>query len=209
MHVFISNDCVNARIYQILNRQFDNPFIWTRLSYFDFSYLIRHYDDKTIDFTNVKIQDGKTNILNIDNKIYPFYRHYVQDNKYKIPTQMKGNASLDIHYYKIKEYCIQKYKTRLQRFLKIKYLPIFVLNHKSTLSEFGYGITDNDCLDFLELDIPYEKILVTTNKNFINKKYKNTQIIYKNSENTCDIAKKIIKVIDNENKALHNNKNEF
>lgn len=199
INTFISNDCVGARIYQILKKEFNNPFIWSRITYYDFLFLINHYDDNYIDFKNVKIQSGTTNVINIDDKIKPYYRHYVYNSLYKVPTQLKNKSSLDVYYYKIEEYCLQKYKNRLKRFLKNKSKPIFILNQKQTLSELGYGITDDNCLNFLKLKTQYVKILITQNKKFLSKNYKNTYIVLKTSENTCDIAKQVLHIINSNN----------
>lgn len=93
---FIANDCVRARVYQVLARKFDNPFTWSRLTYKEFKHVITHYDDNSINYNNIHVDKNKPNIIVIDGKIKPFYRHYVQDKKYEKPTQMSGNDSLDV-----------------------------------------------------------------------------------------------------------------
>lgn len=194
-NIFISNDCVSARLYQQFQRQFDNPFIWCRMKYEDFSYLLLHYDENTINFQNIKIEDGTNNVVNVDNKMKVYYSHYIQDTKYDTPTRITGHNYLDVRYNDIQTYCVNKYNSRLNRFLSVmtERKPIFILNQKNTLQEFGYGISDEDCNDFLHIETSYTKILVT--KNDFNVFSNNEYIVRKNNEDTTEIAKRIIKAV--------------
>lgn len=192
---YITNDCVGARVYQVLACKFDNPFTWSRLTYKDFKYVILHYDDNTINYNNIAVGNDKPNIIIIDGKIRPFYRHYIQDRKYDKPTQMNGNNSLDVHYYKITEYCVEKYKARLARFIENNSTPVFILNHKDTLKELGYAITTGDCMDFINLKTPYRKVLLTKDTKLLSMKSNGTLILKKNSENTYELAKQVVNAI--------------
>lgn len=60
----------------------------------------------------------------------------------------------------------------------------------------GYVITDKDCLDFINTNTKYPKVLVTTNCDFLKYDKKGiTIVIATDNMNTTEMAKLIIKKI--------------
>lgn len=116
----ISNDCLGGFIYNnVLKAEYTTPFIWNRIWNDDFLYLVDNLEN--IDFTKYELLPTTENTfhLRIDNKIDVWYNHYIQDDNCKTPItgiNDEHNTWLDVKYYKIKEYLLEKYNNRLARF---------------------------------------------------------------------------------------------
>lgn len=124
----IGNNCAASFIQKFLNEPFRNPFVWCAIRPKDIIYLIKNY--KKIDFTNVELVkigvdtfpdnelikskiEEERNIygVKIDNKIIPYFTHYLFDENYKEPI-VEG---IDTFYYLNNEYVLNKYHERLKR----------------------------------------------------------------------------------------------
>lgn len=120
--IYICNNCVGARIYQLLNLQFNNPFIWCRITSDDMLFLIQNFND--IDFLRFELKSYHDILLNqkiygvnVDDKITIWYPHYKYGN-YDTPTKNNNVNGLDIFYKNIEEYIIKKYKIRTTRMIQ-------------------------------------------------------------------------------------------
>lgn len=125
----ICNNCVGARIYQILNKEYNNPFMWSIVLTNDFINLISKYNEFDFSKYKVSITNSKYAKIVIDDKINVLYIHYIQDKKYDTPTKMSNildNNSLDIRYNKIIEYTNDKYEKRYKRLLANDDEPLFI-----------------------------------------------------------------------------------
>ncbi len=151
----ICTNCVGSRLYQELDIQYNNPFMWCIMSYDSFRILMTNFYN--INFNEFRFTDenGISSIV-IDNKIKVLYPHYLQDDLYDTPTKIEiGKYDVrDVHYNDIRSYTIQKYKSRLNR-MNIFDENVFVLVDSDNC------LTEEDVQDFLNTDIPHRKVLVT------------------------------------------------
>lgn len=116
----ISNTCIGAYLYKLLNLKFENPFCWSVIDFDSMYYLIKNYEK--INFKNyelTKTPDWWFTII-IDNVIKVHYVHYKFDKNANKPTRCGSN----IIYNKIWEYIVEKYEERLTR---MHGQPIFVI----------------------------------------------------------------------------------
>ena len=125
----IANDCAGAYIYRdSLKSEFLNPFIWSSIDIENFIKLIREYE--TIDFRNITCelilnesgickQQSYIPVITIDNQIDVHYFHYIQYDKYKIPTKVSGYTMYD----DIIGYTKEHYMKRLQEMTE---QPLFI-----------------------------------------------------------------------------------
>ena len=145
--------------------------------------MICNYDK--INYHNIKIVDGfidNENFKNsyailLDNKIYLHYVHYIKNDNYLEPTRKKditGKPNRDLLYKYADKLLLEKYNTRLSRFIKLKEDPIFIID----LIKY---INDEELLDLLYLDSKYKRIFIF-NENFYNKLNPNKSRINKNCE---------------------------
>ncbi len=182
----ICNNCVGGRIYQQLNKQYNNPFIWNIIFYNSYKNLITLIDK--INFTNFSIKLKKEIIRDkyacvlIDNLVEVHYIHYIQNSKHKILT--KQNNGVDIYFNDILSYTNDKYISRLNRMNINENIFILVDDEKVNLS-------DNDILDFLNLNLNGIKFLIT-NKDKYKDYNENTNILITSETNTNYIAKELI-----------------
>lgn len=190
-HNFISNNCIGGRLYECLNEQYQNPFIWTIVMPNDFLYLVENYDK--INFKNIKIEYGvftnrpwKKYRYLIDNKVGLVAYHYEKDNNVEKPTKIDS----DLHIKDIEHYMVSKYLQRLERMTNKA--PIFVF---SGFSLPQFDVSDENIEKFLSIKTPYKKILLTRNKEFLKRKAKNTKIFYAPSGNALINAREICKIL--------------
>lgn len=190
-HNFISNNCIGGRLYQCLNEQYQNPFIWTIVMPEDFLYLVENYDK--IDFKNIKIENGvftnrscKKHRYLIDGKIGLVAYHYEKDSNVEKPTKIGS----DLHISDIENYMVSKYLQRLERMRLTK--PIFVF---SGFSLPQFDVSNKDIEKFLSIETPYKRILLVRNKDFLRRKVENTKIFYAPSGNALINAKEVCKQI--------------
>ena len=168
----ISSDCLGGRYFQNNNSEYKNPFIWNSIFLSDFIYLINNWN--FINFNNIQIiftdnEYGKYKhvpTIIIDNIIKLYFHHHYEDKNCLKPTKIhKHIDDIDLGYYDILNYLKEKYFNRLQRLVKEN--PVFIYNDKP-LS------TDIDLMEFIKLETPYKKILVTTKTEY--KKFKSNNL---------------------------------
>lgn len=195
----IGNDCVSARIYEQLGKQFNTPFTWARIPYDDFIYILENF--KIIDFNNFYVDLAKhcktgwdterfVGHVKIENRLDLLYSHYVQNKKHKVPTK----NGLDIMYDNTINYTKEKYISRLNR-MNINDKNLFAVLHQKVDTP-NYDISIENCIDFIQRPLEFTKVAVVYDEELLNINNTNTHIIYiKDKHTTKDIAKKIIKNI--------------
>lgn len=185
--IYLGNNCISTRMYEKLNIQFNNPFCWGRFTYTDFKKIIMEWND--INFNIIDISKLNDSHLIVDNKIDFYYQHYKYDEKYNIPTK----KDIDIYYNKIYSYIFDKYFERLKRMDKQD--SITYILHQQQLSD-KYQISNEDCLDFIQMQTNQQKILVTYDKTLLAyNKYRTNIIFADENKTTGEIANMIIKDI--------------
>lgn len=185
----ISNVCNGAFLYNKMNIQFNNPFMWSVLFYKDLKELCTNFDN--IDFKTAipipGIHAKGTCSMNIDNdKLFIRYIHYYQNSSCKMPMKIGPN----IHYCKIWEYTYLKYITRVERMLNSKEDPVFLimdrkddLNIENTqnlinttkykiilFTNYNYKIT-NDKVKLIKADLTDNQLYNFEPKDFIDNYY--------------------------------------
>lgn len=165
----ICNNCVGARMYEILKMQFPNPFMWNAINAYDFIKLVEEYE--TINLNNPKIeleqymgQEHRSVLITLDNGIKLHFIHYMQDDTKKQPVKEKNT---NILYKDILLYATEKWRKRLLRNITS---PVFMFS-------FNYMKKENP----LYMDILQK--LMKTKKNLI--------IIIHNSIETGEVPSNI------------------
>ena len=123
----ITNCCLGAFVYEQLNKEFNNPFMWCAINTDSFIYLLEHYDKTNfndVEFDRYTREDGvRCYSLIIENNCRLNYTHYLQGGI----NDHEKIIGKDIYDYRAYEYCFNKYKTRLARMLENKEPPVFVV----------------------------------------------------------------------------------
>lgn len=130
----ISNNCLGAYTYQLLNMEYNNPFMWSTLTYNDMRNLIYNWD--TINWFNTTIHLANnlptvdstfykqhTYYLNIDRKFNIWYPHYRNSTTHPTPTVI----GIDVYHNEIWNYIIEKYVARVKRMLTLAEKPFIYL----------------------------------------------------------------------------------
>lgn len=201
----ISNNCVGARLYQLQNRQFNNPFMWSSIYINDFIKLVQNWNN--INFNDIKLSYkdsfGRQNVstIAIDPHNYNVcvgYIHHIYEKDIEFRKQ-----DINIYSDHILDYINEKYLIRLDRMNNDISDPVFVFDCQPNPSDIYYNKVEQYC----NLNTPYKRILICGTNKF--DKYtvnnKNLIIIHKLEETaaTINIAKLIISKIG-ENKKLYN-----
>lgn len=132
--MIVSNSCVGARMYERLNKEFDNPFVWCRVTKDDFIKMVDDWD--AVDFENYEIvQDGDLYGVRVDNTFDIYYPHYIQDDQYEEPTRMTGEHGLDIRYKDIRSFIEDKYTSRTERMNKDNTTFLLIQSSRSNFNE--------------------------------------------------------------------------
>ena len=118
MKTIVSNNCLGARIYTLLNRQYDNPFMWCLISPYDYFTLMENFD--SIDFTDVvpRIQQDSpmnqnTNVvtLRIGGLIdIPYVHHHEDKDCDEVKT-----IGVDKYYKNMRQYVCDAFSRRIKR----------------------------------------------------------------------------------------------
>lgn len=162
----ICNSCVGSRLYELFNIEYGNPFMWNVIPYSDFKRLILNYS--SIDFTKVEISLYSNPKLPIaqavfDSAVRVYYIHYHYNAKY--PAPKKNN--IDVLCSDILSYARDKVEKRTARMLNANEEPIFILETRDR-ARFDTFYTDNDIEDFINLDTPYKKMVITSHEKYRN-----------------------------------------
>ena len=166
----IANTCIGARLYQLNNFEYTNPFMWSIVDADDMCKLIENYDK--INFRNFKIEKSdyynRTDFyrkqfskelnqphfifkIRIDDLIDIHFVHYRFNTKYENKTVVDVN----VFWNKIWEYVVEKYKNRVEKMLSNNEKPIFVI----TALETDYTLEKQQKI--LDLNTKHKIILIT------------------------------------------------
>lgn len=201
----ISNNCVGARLYQLQNKQFNNPFMWSSIYIKDFIDLAKNWNN--INFNDIELyykdSFGRQNVstIAIDSHNYNVCIGYIH-HIYEKDTEFR-KQDINIYSDHILNYINEKYFIRLDRMNNDISDPVFVFDCQPNPSDIYYNKIEQYC----NLNTPYKRILICGTNKF--DKYvvnnKNLIIIHKLEETsaTINIAKLIISKIG-ENKKLYN-----
>ena len=192
----ICNTCVGSALYKFCLKQlYGNPFVWHYISFNEMYKLIENYNTLNYINFNLIFDSNKYYHIIIDNCVDICYAHYRLDENIKTPTVIGP----DLYYYDIGNIIIEKYKTRIKRFLenKNKNNPIFMIASILPIQYYTEEEIDKICK---LCDGKYK--LIIANKNIdLSNKYKNVKFIktlYKDNEvENIEFAKKIYPEIQN------------
>lgn len=185
----VGNNCTTAQVYRRFGIQFDNPFMWTQIQYPSFAALVSNFS--SINFNNIEVYRHRITdqgwfllrdsyVLNIDGKVDVNYVHY------KDIGTVIGSQKNDLLLENPKEYIIQKYKERLERWKKDE--TVFVL---SAINSDKY--TDEQ-LDHIS-EITTQRLVILARQT-VHPKSELVEYIHSKHENavsTIDSATEIIK----------------
>ena len=160
----ICNSCVGSRIYEMLNMQFTNPFMWNVITYPDFKKLIDNFDN--IDYSKTKISlyeypgDAIAMAAFTDN-IKSYFIHYHQRND--CCGTIKHN--IDVYSNKIIEYANTKVSKRTDRMLSLNEEQMFIFETRSR-PRFNANYNEADVDDFINLNNQNKRIVITSFEKF-------------------------------------------
>ena len=178
----ISHNCVNGRLYQMLDVEYNNPFVWCVIPPNDFLFLYINYNN--IDYTKIKIEKfGNDYKCIVDGKITIYYVHYKYDEKCTVPTK---KTEIDVFYNKIEDYIEEKYFKRLKRMIEP---PIFIVTDREFPGNIYYkfNFTKEDLLKYVNKE---NCIVATCQKDIIGQ-----NVVYVQNKNLD--PKDIAKIIKN------------
>lgn len=198
----ICNNCVGARLYQLQNKEFNNPFMWSSIYIKDFIHLAKNWDNINFNDIDLSYKDsfGKKNVSTISIDPHNFnigigYIHHIYENDTEFMKQ-----DINIYSNHILDYINEKYLIRLDRMNNDISDPVFVFDCQPNPNDIYYDKVEQYC----NLNIPYKRILICVTNEF--DKYmrsdENLIIIHKLEETsaTINIAKLIISKISQNNK---------
>lgn len=181
----ISHNCIGARIYQLKDMEYGNPFMWSVVSPDDFWYLYNHYNE--IDFNNIKLTKIKNdNVIVIDEKINVYYIHYRFDKNAKTPVR-RIKDGVDVYYNKIDEYILEKYNNRVRRMLEQKIKPIFIVSDREFVANKNLNMYKKDLIKYVNKE---DCIVVTVDKSI---KGENVVYVAKKTMDPKDMARIILR----------------
>ena len=116
----ICNNCVGARLYEVTNQQFPNPFMWSAIKWKDFIKLVSNFEK--FDFNNPTFEletylnnEYQTVLVILNNNVKIHYIYYIQDDTKETPVK---ENSTNILYKDILSYAKKKWFKRLNRSLE-------------------------------------------------------------------------------------------
>ena len=189
----IASNCVGARLYEIANQQFTNPFMWSIVLPKDFIFLIKNFNQ--LDFNhitpiNIYWDESKCDVpaLIIDNKIKVIYIHHKQDKNALYPIK----RGINLYYKDIFSYLIDAWKRRIKR-LSTKNL------HFLAIANIFWN--KSDIIEFAQLQTPFKKSLIVYDKKYLYLKSNSLNCVYiKNrKDNTYKIAKQFLTTCNKNN----------
>ena len=167
----ITNSCLGGFMYRYTNERFNNPFIWCNITIDDFIKLAESYD--SFDFKNISAKiDNALTISNVKDVFidvggivieFPHYRYEKDSETVK--------RYIDVYSDNILEYATQKWFNRLDRMVDA---PIFIFHDSLNLPTPIQRVKD-----FLNLDIRYDKYVVTKYKD----RYDELKLEFPNNDN--------------------------
>lgn len=123
----ICNNCIEARLYNVSNKEFNNPFTWCTIYPDEYIKLVKDFD--TIDFYNIKVyleifqnRKDQSICVELENGVKLHYIHYI----YKNCGFSKNHP--EVYSKKIFEYFINLYYRRLDRMINLNEKPLFLFS---------------------------------------------------------------------------------
>lgn len=168
----IGNTCIGARLYQLNNSCYTNPFMWSIVDADSMIKLIENY--KHIDFYNYDISKSdyynRTSFyrnqyknelkqplfifkITIDGLVDVHYVHY-RFNAYKTTPTVNG---ANVEGNRIYEYVVEKYISRVKRMVENNEQPKFVV----TALEYDYTFKKQQFI--ANLDTEYKTVIICDN----------------------------------------------
>lgn len=148
----ICNNCIGARLYNVSNKIFNNPFTWCTIYPDEFIKLIKEFD--IIDFYNIKVyleifQSRKfpSICVELENGVKLHYIHYI----YKDCDFEKNHP--EVYSKKIFEYFINLYYKRLDRMIKNNEKPLFLFSFNYLGKNYNNYLNIIDELKKIDKDI--------------------------------------------------------
>lgn len=113
----ICNNCVGARLYEVTQQRFPNPFMWNFISDCDFVKLLNEYNNLNLENTVFSLEYYKKNdyesvLATLENGVKLHFIHYIQNDFEDSPIKKYGT---DILYKDIITYAKTKWFSRLKR----------------------------------------------------------------------------------------------
>lgn len=163
----IGNSCISSFLTRdCLKEPFNNPFCWCVIDFDSIFYIIKnYYNINWLNFELVKDENWNFSII-IDKNIKVQYVHYVFDKNVKTIEFKNLHDVCSNH---IWEYIIEKYNQRINRMLKSKEEPIFILGSPWTTYKAENVITREMYTKIKEINTNF-KIYVCSDYNFTNEK---------------------------------------
>lgn len=153
----ISHNCVGGRIYQRIEKEYGNPFMWCVIPPDDFYYLYTHYNE--INFNNIKLEkEGTDYKIIVDEKVTVYYVHYKYKEDASTPIIRNG---IDVYYNKMDKYVIDKYRSRLTR---MKDKPLFIVTDREFFKKTECNFQRDDLIKYVGKD---DCIIVTCDRSII------------------------------------------
>ena len=178
----IGNNCCGGYVYNYLNEQYNNPFIWQRTTFDSMYYIMNNFDKINWNDYEFEKSTSKQYTFNIrvGNEIKIHYSHYVFDPNANEPIKDRNFDKKkydywmgDIRYCRIWELINEKYLNRTERMKKLKEDPVFIImDDEGWVKEPSKYKTINDIINST---CKYKRIVFTQNRNL------------KSSNNLCKI----------------------
>lgn len=178
----ISNCCIGSFLLRNFNFGNTNPFTWATVDFKSLCYLISSY--KKINWNNISLSKcphpdpllaGKELFeITVDNKVKISYIHFLYD---ATATSIIVK-DVNVYYNKIWDYIIEKYKERIVKMLSINSDPVFVIEWDVN------GYDETQLAEFLQIEIPYKTVIITSNQKYKDIKKENLLILYDSSPKT-------------------------
>ena len=113
----ICNNCIGARIYEVTQKRFPNPFMWSLMSCSDFIALANEYDDLNLSNVSFELEyylknTYKSVLAVLENDVKVHFIHYIQDDEITEPIRKNGT---DMYCKDILSYAKEKWFGRLER----------------------------------------------------------------------------------------------
>ena len=180
----LSNNCCAGYLYNHLQQQYNNPFIWCRVSYDDMLYIIENFKDinwKDYEFEKAQLCPNTYNIKIGDIRIH--YPHYIFDPNAETPIKDKNFDKSkydfwmgDVRYCRIWKLIDEKYNTRTNRMLTSSEQPCFIIRDDERFVDNHPRSKKTTIQDIINSKSSYKRIVITSNRNLIGNE--NCKIIY-------------------------------
>lgn len=125
----ISQNCLAAEIYKIMNCAYQNPFASTVIQFDSMKYLIENWDNIDFDNPKVELTDDNYPVIILNEKCRIEYVHYRQSKEFDIPRK----EGAYIFYKDCVSLVLEKYNRRLARMKTNTEKPVFCICNFKTI----------------------------------------------------------------------------